>query len=137
MAFEAALEINPDHALANHNLGQMLEEEGRFGEAGARYERALASRPDHALSHYKLGLLWMREFNTDKAVQAFRQAIRERSDRTPTYLFSLAAALLASGERDAAVGRFREAREQAARFSQAELVVQIDETLRKLEVEGR
>lgn len=137
LAFEAALEINPDHALANHNLGQMLEEEGRFGEARARYERALASRPDHALSHYKLGLLWMREFNAAKAVQAFRQAIEEQSDRTPTYLFSLAAALLASGEREAAVARFREARAQAARFSQAELVAQIDETLRKLEVGSR
>lgn len=137
LAFEAALEINPDHALANHNLGQMLEEEGRFGEARAHYERALASRPDHALSHYKLGLLWMREFNATKAVQAFRQAIRDQSDRTPTYLFSLAAALLASGDRDAAVARFREAREQAARLSQAELVAQIDETLRKLEADGR
>lgn len=136
-AFDAALEINPDHVLANHNLGQMLEEEGRFGEARARYERALASRPDHALSHYKLGLLWMREFDAAKAVQAFRQAVKEQSDRTPTYLFSLAAALLASGERDAAVARFREAREQAARFSQAELVAQIDETLRKLEAGGR
>lgn len=136
-AFDAALEINPDHALANHNLGQMLEEEGRFGEARARYERALASRPDHALSHYKLGLLWMREFNAAKAAQAFRQATKEHSDRTPTYLFSLAAALLASGERDAAVARFREAREQAARFSQAELVAQIDETLRKLDAGDR
>ena len=137
LAFEAALEINPDHALANHNLGQMLEEEGRFGEARDCYERALANRPDHALSHYKLGLLWMREFNSTKAVQSFRQAIKEQSDRTPTYLFSLAAALLASGERDAAVARFRQAREQAARFSQAELAAQIDETLRKLEVGGR
>ena len=87
--------------------------------------------------HYKLGLLSMREFNAAKAVQAFRQAIKEQSDRTPTYLFSLAAALLASGERDAAMARFREAREQAARLSQAELVAQIDETLRRLEVGGR
>ena len=70
-------------------------------------------------------------------MQAFRQAIKEQSDRTPTYLFSLAAALLASGERDAAMARFREAREQAARLSQAELLAQIDETLRRLEVGGR
>ena len=132
-AFQAALEINPDHALANHNFGQMLEEEGRFGEARAHYERTLASRPDHALSHYKLGLLWMREFNSTRAVQAFREAIKEQSDRTPTYLFSLAAALLASGERDAALSRFREARAQAEQFSRPELVAQIDDTLRRLE----
>ena len=132
-AFQAALEINPDHALANHNFGQMLEEEGRFGEARAHYERTLASRPDHALSHYKLGLLWMREFNATKAVQAFREAIKEQSDRTPTYLFSLAAALLASGERDAALARFREARALAEQFSLTELVAQIDDTLRRLE----
>ena len=75
----------------------------------------------------------MREFNATKAVQAFREAIKERSDRTPTYLFSLAAALLASGERDAALSRFREARVQAEQFSRPELIAQIDDTLRKLE----
>ena len=132
-AFQAALEINPDHALANHNYGQMLEEDGRLREARAHYERTLASRPDHALSHYKLGLLWMGEFNANKAVQAFREAIKERSDRTPTYLFSLAAALLAAGQRDAAESRFREARAQAEQFSQTQLVARIDETLRKLQ----
>ena len=136
-AFQAALEINPDHALANHNYGQMLEETGRFGEARTHYERTLASRPNHALSHYKLGLLWMREFNAAKAVEAFRQAIQEESDRTPTYLFSLAAALLASGERDAAVSRFREARTQAEQFSQPQLVARIDDALRKLETGAR
>ncbi|MCY4187195.1 MAG: tetratricopeptide repeat protein [Bryobacterales bacterium] len=131
-AFQSALDLNPDHALANHNFGQMLEEEGRFEEARAHYERALASRPDHALSHYKLGLLWMRELNAARAVAAFREAAKEQSERTPTYLFSLAAALLAAGDRDAAVPRLREARGQAERLSQPELVAKIDETLRKL-----
>ena len=129
-AFRQALAINPEHALANHNLGQMLEEEGQHDEAMARYRRALASRPDHGLSHYKVGMLWMRQRRASEAVAAFREAAKEQSDRTPTYLFSLAAALLASGDRDAATAAFRRARAQAERSGQQALVDRIDEALR-------
>ncbi len=133
-AFRKALEINPDHALANHNLGQMLEEEGRLDEAMDRYRLAIANRPEHGLSHYKIGMLWMRQRRADAAVRSFREAIRERSDRTPTYRFSLAAALLASGNRHDALRTFQQARAEAARLAQQELVDRIDETLRTLDV---
>ena len=131
--FLQALALNPDHALANHNLGQMLEEEGRLEEAMARYRRALANRPDHALSHYKIGMLWARRHRAPEAVRAFREAAREQSDRTPTYLFSLGGALLASGDRVGARSTFRDARSQAARYAQADLVARIDEALRAIE----
>ena len=131
-AFQRALAINPEHALANHNLGQVLEEQGRFGEAMELYRRAIENRPDHGLSHYKMGLLWMRERDAPKAVRAFLEAAKEQSDRTPTYLFSLAAAELAAGERATATARFRKARGEAVRYSQPELVRRIDETLKTL-----
>ncbi len=134
-AFRKALAANPDHALANHNLGQMLEEEGRLDEAMARYRRAVANRPDHGLSHYKIGMLLMRQRRASAAVAAFREATEERSERTPTYLFSLAAALLASGDREGAIGTFRQARDEAGRASQGELVKRIDEALRTIRAE--
>ncbi len=136
-AFLEALELNPDHALANHNFGQMLEEEGRFDEAMARYRRALASRPDHALSHYKVGMLLARRRQAPEAVQAFRQAAKEQSDRTPMYLFSLGGALLTTGDRDRARDRFGEARSLAERYSQTELIGQIDAAMRALDRQPR
>ncbi len=132
-AFGKALSVNPDHALANHNLGQMREEAGRFGEAADLYRRALASRPAHGLSHYKLGMLAMRRRSADDAVRSFSEAIKEESDRRPTYLFSLAAAELASGDRDAATQRFRRARQEAQRYGQTELIERIDATLVQVE----
>ena len=131
-AFGQALEINPDHALANHNMGQLLEEEGRYGEALARYQRALANRPNHGLSHYKIGMLRMRERRALEAADSFREAARERSDRRSTYLFSLAAALLASGDREGAVGMFRRARAEAIDHGQPGLVERIDNALQRM-----
>ena len=128
-AFRDALTMNPEHALANHNMGQMHEEEGRFAEAMASYRRALEAQPAHALSHYKIGMLWSRERNAPEAVRSFEAAIGEDSDRRPTYLYSLAAALLASGNRAAAAQRFREARREAARYQQPELARQAERAL--------
>lgn len=132
-AFRKALDMNPNHALANHNLGQMLEEDGRFDEAMQMYRRALANRPDHALSHYKLGMLWVRKRRAPEAVLAFQEAIKDSSDRRPTYLFSLAGAELASGNRDRAAQHFQQARQEAARYGQVDLIARIDQALQAMD----
>ena len=132
-AFRRALDLNPNHAQANHNLGQMLEEDGRFDEAMQMYRKALANRPDHALSHYKLGMLWMRKRRATEAVLAFQEAIKDSSDRRPTYLFSLAAAELASGNRDRAAERFQQARREASRYKQEQLISRIDQALQAMD----
>ncbi|MDE0104809.1 MAG: tetratricopeptide repeat protein [Bryobacterales bacterium] len=135
-AFAETLALNPAHALANHNLGQLLEEEGRVDEAMSHYQRAVANRPDHGLSHYKIGMLLMRQRRASEAVRAFRRAARERSDRTPTYLFSLAAALLASSDRTGATASFRDARVEAETHGQVALVERIDRALRTMGAES-
>ena len=132
-AFRRALDLNPNHSLANHNLGQMLEEDGRFDEAMQMYRKALANKPDHALSHYKLGMLWMRKRRAPEAVLAFQEAIKDSSERRPTYLFSLAAAELASGNRDRASQYFQQARQEAARYEQGELISRIDQALQAMD----
>lgn len=134
-AFRRALDLNPNHAQASHNLGQMLEEDGRFDEAMQMYRKALANRPDHALSHYKLGMLWMRKRRAAEAVLAFQEAIKDTSDRRPTYLFSLAAAELASGNRDRAAERFHQARREASRYKHEQLISRIDEALQAMDAQ--
>ena len=141
LAFQAALEVDPDHVAANIRLGLLLHKEGRFAEARSRFERVLASRPDHAPAHYCLGLAWQNEGNPANAAQAFLRAAQEgaseESDRTPWYIYKLARALLASGQRDRALRRFREARDEAELYSQPELVARIDEALRRIGAAGR
>ncbi len=132
-AFAKALALNPDHASANHNMGQMLEEDGHFDEAANRYQRALKNRPDHGLSHYKLGMLRMRQRNVAEALRSFKEAIKEESDLRPEFLFRLAGAELVAGDRGAATGHLRLARQEASRYNQPELVSRIDQTLRSLE----
>ena len=135
-AFRMALDLNPGHASANHNMGQMLEEEGRFDEAALLYEKALENRPDHGLSHYKLGMLRMRQRNLPAALRSFREAIKEESDLRPEFLFRLAGAELVAGDRDAAIGHLRLARQEASRYTHLELVSRIDQTLKSLEALG-
>lgn len=55
--FQAALAVQPDHALALSGMGYVAENEGRTDDALAFYERAAAAAPDHYLPAYRLGTL--------------------------------------------------------------------------------
>jgi tetratricopeptide (TPR) repeat protein len=46
------LAIDPDHAEAHNNLGNIFKEQGKFDDAMAHYGRAIAIRPDYAEAHF-------------------------------------------------------------------------------------
>jgi len=52
-----ALELYPDHPVANNELGMVLRRKERFAEAKASYEAALAKYPDFRFAHRNLGIL--------------------------------------------------------------------------------
>ncbi|MBI1382878.1 MAG: tetratricopeptide repeat protein [Planctomycetaceae bacterium] len=68
-----ALELHADFAEAHHNLGQLLLQRGRFGEARRHFERALALRPDQPDD-----LLWSARANAE---EGRRDRARELGDR--------------------------------------------------------
>jgi tetratricopeptide (TPR) repeat protein len=57
-ALDAALALNPDHASALSQLGQLLRRNGDFSGAEAAYLKAVTVHPDYALAHYNLGVLY-------------------------------------------------------------------------------
>lgn len=52
-----ALEINPNHPVANNEYGMVLRRTGRFAEARAVYEKLLAKYPEFLPGHKNLGIL--------------------------------------------------------------------------------
>ena len=47
---QKALELNPNHAIANFSLGQIYEQMDRLDDAIVHYRRAAASDPDNPAS---------------------------------------------------------------------------------------
>src|SRR5262249_5586200 len=54
-SYRAALEINPGHAKAHNNLGNLLAGQGRLAEADACFRAALKGNPNYALAYCNLG----------------------------------------------------------------------------------
>jgi Flp pilus assembly protein TadD len=111
--YQAALQIKPDDEIAQVNLGIILLQTGRAGEAKARFQTALQLAPSDAKA--KSNLAWLlatcpevslRDGN--KAVALAQQANTLTGGSKPMILHSLAAAL-------AEAGRFPEALETAQR----------------------
>ena len=59
MEYRKALDLEPNYASAHYNLGNILRDQGKNGEAAASYRRALAIKPDFSNAHCNLGAaLW-------------------------------------------------------------------------------
>ena len=72
---EHTLDVNPDVAFAQNNLGNIAFKEQRLDLAIAHYEKALALEPDHALAQNNLGLALVREGREDEAEPHLKQAV--------------------------------------------------------------
>lgn len=56
-ALSRAVEVNPNDAIAHHQLGLLYRKTGRFVEARKEYERAISIDSTYALAHLNLGIL--------------------------------------------------------------------------------
>jgi len=75
-AYERAIAADPEHLSAQINLGRLLHESGRLGEAEAIYRNALAACGNDATLLYNLGVLLEDRERRDEAMQAYQQALR-------------------------------------------------------------
>jgi len=67
--FRAVIESNKDHFRAHHNLGFVLEKQGRFDDAMVAYQNALEVKPDYVNARKSLARVKQLLKNTRNAPQ--------------------------------------------------------------------
>lgn len=106
--YEAAVRLNPRHAMARFSLGTHLFRRGRYDEAVAQYRAVLRLIPDSYDARFNLGMTLARAGRFEESVRQFAAACRLRP-RAAAPHFYLGAALAALGRRAAARDEYRAA----------------------------
>jgi tetratricopeptide (TPR) repeat protein len=107
-ALQRATELLPGSADAPHNLGQVLQQQGRYAEAEQAYLRAIKRPPDYVPAYDSLARL-LATYPDDRARDGKRAAeyATTACERTgwkdPLCLDTLAAAYAEAGQFEAAV----------------------------------
>jgi tetratricopeptide (TPR) repeat protein len=70
-----AVELAPDSALAQHNLGAVYQRQGKLAAAGAQYLRALEADPDFAPSQVARGLILHEQGRFRESVRLFEAGL--------------------------------------------------------------
>jgi Tfp pilus assembly protein PilF len=132
-AFERAVELQPRHAEALNNLGAILEEKGKWGEAAGFYRRAIDANPAYPLAHFHIGRIYANQRKYALAIAEFERSLDPSTESTPAYLYALAATHARAGNRQRAVELLRDAKKEAVARRQEGLAVSIDRDLAALE----
>lgn len=131
--FRQTLEINPYHAQAHHNLGFLFEQKGDLVAALQAYEMACNSQAAYPLARFHAGRILAAQRHYPAAIAHFSKALQPEDDRTPSYLYALAATYVRSGNRSEGARYAHLARNAAASFGQSELMASIDHDFPGLE----
>ncbi|MBI2304608.1 MAG: tetratricopeptide repeat protein, partial [Chloroflexi bacterium] len=73
--YQAALEIDPRHALAHNNYAILLQDLGRREEAATHYQAALEIDPRHALAHNNYAILLQDLGRREEAATHYQAAL--------------------------------------------------------------
>lgn len=105
-AFEATLELAPDHELALLNLGLAHRRLGERKTARADFEVLLSLDPRNASAHFQLGEMALEEGDPAAASERFEKA-QEINDQLPGPHFGLGVAAFQTGRIEDARDAFR------------------------------
>lgn len=78
-------DLNPHFAPAHVNVGNALEEEGRFDEAIRAYRKALESDPERAAARYNLGNVLMKKGLYAEAAQAYERVLDRQAENASAH----------------------------------------------------
>jgi superkiller protein 3 len=113
-AFRTAIEIDPDMAVAQRELGSLLIDRQLYADARVALERAVAVDPDDAEAHYLLGLALFRAGEAESAIPSLERAVQLDPEHASAY-YNLGTVLRMNGrveEGMAAMRRFQELQAQ-------------------------
>ncbi len=127
----SALKSNPEIALAENNLGYIVERRGELDEALKRYTHAVQIRPRYVEAQINLGNVYMRKAQTlkpmdvqmfnnliDEGLKHYRTAIEVRPDFELSYV-NLGTGLMLRGDFAEAEANFRTALKIAPNYAEA------------------
>jgi tetratricopeptide (TPR) repeat protein len=106
--FEHAIDVVPDNALAQNNLGMALVAQNRMPEAVGHFEKAAAIAPWDGEARANLGNALRALGRPADAVAAYEKALEASPEDATTY-FNLATALVDLGRQDEAIAQLQEA----------------------------
>jgi len=106
--FQRAIDVVPDNALAQNNLGMALVEQGRIGDAFGHFEKAVAIDPADTDARSNLGNALRALGRSADAADAYALALRQAPSDASIH-YNLATALVDLRRGDEAVGHLREA----------------------------
>ncbi|MGQ9372164.1 O-linked N-acetylglucosamine transferase family protein [Azospirillum sp. ST 5-10] len=84
-AFDACIRLNPDHADARFQLGNLYRMQRRPNESIAAYRHAIAIRPDFAEAHANLGVILQEAGLPDLAIASFCAAIQHKPNHAEAH----------------------------------------------------
>jgi len=131
-AFRRAVAANPLHAGAFANLAYLAERRGDFVEAAEDYRRAVDAAPGDTLARFNLGRMQLTLKQYDDAAATFERLAEEPSPERARYLFGLATARVQAGRVEDGLAIARQARDEAAKANNTELVAAIDKELARV-----
>jgi Tfp pilus assembly protein PilF len=132
-AFRSAIAANPLHAGALVNLGQIAEQRRDLTGAADAYRRAVDAEPANRTARFNLGRMQLALARYDEAASTFERLAAEPSPERARYLFGLATARVQAGRVSEGVAIARQARDEAARAQNTDLVAAIDRELARLQ----
>ncbi len=74
-AYQEAISLNPQYALAYNGLGFLHASQGQWDEAISQYQKALEINPDYAEALKNLGEAFWKKGNTAEATNAWKKAL--------------------------------------------------------------
>jgi len=109
-SFEKAVDLKPDYAEAQYNLGVTLRELGQVDAAIKSYEKALANQHAYPNAHNNLGQILLQSGQPDAAMDHFEWAVAYQPEFFEAHN-NLGSSLLALGQVNTAVTHYEKALE--------------------------
>ncbi len=106
--YQQLLEMEPDHADANHLLGLIAHQSGNNDVAAQLVSKAIEKNPTQPLYYCNLGIIRMELQQWDDAVTAFHTALQSNHADTKTYI-NLGIALEEKGQFEEAITAYQNA----------------------------